>query len=217
LQSLYHIQHDSQREFGNSVYKRLFLNPVIFGFYRHLKYSQVKSVTPQVRDQFITSHYYKNCAIEVSGVFKLEVTGEDTGMLHVINMTLQDAQSQESEFLKKIFCINGKEFAWYQPGNPYTSLRIPPGYSSSLIDVKFKEGTSVDHPEELFYPQQLKSSIDHIDALFAPSTKPGYEKLKLWFRITLKPGTDALNFIAALQQLATIEIVEPAPLPAPLP
>ncbi len=41
--------------------------------------------------------------------------------------------------------------------------------------------------------------------------------LNLWFKITLKPGTDIDDFIEKLKRLDSVEIVEPAPLPAPPP
>src|SRR3989344_449717 len=41
-------------------YKRLFLNPVIFGFYAHLGgFANVKNVSPATRDAFITSGLYR--------------------------------------------------------------------------------------------------------------------------------------------------------------
>src|SRR3989344_8482586 len=43
-------------------YKRLFLNPEIFKFYSHLGgFSNVKLVTPEVRDAFPTSGFFRNC------------------------------------------------------------------------------------------------------------------------------------------------------------
>src|SRR3989344_14538 len=43
-------------------FKRLFLNPAIFNFYGHLGgFFNVKLVTPEVRDAYITSSYFRDC------------------------------------------------------------------------------------------------------------------------------------------------------------
>lgn len=75
-------------------------------------------------------------------------------------------------------------------------------------------------PEALL-PPNLRNSVDGITRLF---TLPGEELdrigasgLNLWFQITLKPGTDAAAFIEDLKRLESVEIVQPAPLPAPPP
>ena len=38
---------------------------------------------------------------------------------------------------------------------------VPPGYSSELIDVKFREGTDVEPPEETLPPGLAKCSREH--------------------------------------------------------
>jgi subtilisin family serine protease len=107
---------------------------------------------------------------------------------------------------------------------------IPPGYSSEIIDVKFREGIKVSLRGEPL-PQDLRNSMTSINRLFsAPEEQldkireTGVSRsakqlpdLNQWFRITLKPGTDADKFIEALRQLKSVEIAEPAPLPAPPP
>lgn len=107
---------------------------------------------------------------------------------------------------------------------------IPPGYSSEIIDVKFRDGVKVSVRGEPL-PQALRNATAGINRLFsAPAERlvqireTGVTRsarqlpdLNQWFRITLKPGTDADQFIAALKQVNSVEIAEPAPLPAPPP
>ena len=108
-------------------YKRLFLNPAIFSFYGHLGgFANVRSVSPAVRDAFKTSGLFKNCEVNDGKVYAIEVTGGDTGMLHLVDSSVA---SSDPEFSKKVFCINNTEFAWYpQSSVNYTSLSQIPSY-----------------------------------------------------------------------------------------
>jgi hypothetical protein len=103
-------------------YKRLFLNPTIFNMYGHLNggWSAVKIVSSATRDAFITSTHYRYA--DEDKVYHMEVTGEDTGTIHWLNMTGENflAQSGKSE---AIFTINKSEFDWYSKGNELTSLK----------------------------------------------------------------------------------------------
>ncbi len=111
-------------------YKRLFLNPVIFGFYGHLGgFSSVKNIISTARDTLATSGLFRNCEDDDGRVYGLEVTGEDMGLLHWINITGDQAVAQDSEFFKKVFCINNREFNWYPKGSDYTSVSQVPNYS----------------------------------------------------------------------------------------
>ncbi|PJE50695.1 MAG: hypothetical protein COV29_03095 [Candidatus Yanofskybacteria bacterium CG10_big_fil_rev_8_21_14_0_10_36_16] len=116
-------------------YKRLFLNPVIFGFYGHLGgFSSVKSVSSATRDAFLTSGLFRNCESGAEEVYGVETTGEDTGKLHHVNVTGAQAVSQDANFFKKVFCINNNEFNWYTNngtsfGTPYSSVNDVPDYS----------------------------------------------------------------------------------------
>ncbi len=115
-------------------YKRLFLNPVIFSFYGHLGFGDVKKVPTRTRDDFIVSGLFRNCETGDEKVYGIETTGEDTGMLHWVNMTGNQAASEDPDFFKKIFCINNNEFNWYTSngtvfGSDYTSLNQVPIYS----------------------------------------------------------------------------------------
>ncbi|MEK7525641.1 MAG: cellulase family glycosylhydrolase [Patescibacteria group bacterium] len=110
-------------------FKRLFLNPVIFSFYGHLGgFQNVKTVSASTRDAFKTSLYFKNCETNDPKVYAVQVTGEDTGVLHWLNITQEQATQQDPFFNQKIFCINNNEYAWYPKGSEYTSLGQVPAY-----------------------------------------------------------------------------------------
>ncbi len=114
-------------EFG---FKRLFLNPIIFNFYGHLGgYSKVKKIIPQTRDVFITSGLFRNCETNDPKVYAVEITGEDTGALHHVNMSGTQAVSEDPDFFKRIFCINNNEFNWYIKSTPYNTLSALPIYT----------------------------------------------------------------------------------------
>ncbi len=101
-------------EFG---YKRLFLNPTIFEMYGHLGgWADVKTVSPDVRDAFETSPYYRADGDEK--VYRLEVSGEDTGTLHWVNVSQAEFLANAS--VNSIFTINGLESAWYSKGADFT-------------------------------------------------------------------------------------------------
>lgn len=101
-------------------YKRLFLNPVIFEMYGHLgSWDDVKTVTPETRDAFVTSTHYRY--VDEDKVYHLEVTGEDTGTLQWLNMTGEDFLEQGGES-NAIFTINKSELDWYPKGEDLTAL-----------------------------------------------------------------------------------------------
>lgn len=81
---------------------------------------------------------------------------------------------------------------------------VPPGYSSELIDIKFREGTDVSLPEELL-PLDLRDSVSRINRVSTLSDEElermGADRFKLWFRITLQPETDVASFIESLESL----------------
>ena len=56
---------------------------------------------------------FRNCEIGDARVYGVDVTGEDTGTLHWINMDGDKAVQEDPNFFKKIFCINNNEFNWY--------------------------------------------------------------------------------------------------------
>ena len=111
-------------------YKRLFLNPVIFGFYGHLGgFVKVKTTTSVTRDTMVTSGLFRNCETEDPKVYGVETTGEDTGILHWVNTSGDQAVADDADFFKKVFCINTNEFSWYNQGSEYTSVNQVPSYS----------------------------------------------------------------------------------------
>ncbi|MBI2626713.1 MAG: hypothetical protein HYW77_00505 [Parcubacteria group bacterium] len=110
-------------------FKRLFLNPAIFGFYGHLGgFANVKSISATTRDAFPTSGLFRNCETNDPKVYGVETTGEDTGMLHWVNTTGAQAVTDDADFFKKVFCINNNEFSWYSKGSDYTSVSQVPSY-----------------------------------------------------------------------------------------
>lgn len=111
-------------------YKRLFLNPEIFKFYGHLGgFAKVNLVTPEIRDAFPTSGYFRDCESNDRKVYGVEVKGEDTGELRWIDVSGNDAVKNDPNFFKKVFCINNKEFDWYPKGKPFTTVTEVPFYS----------------------------------------------------------------------------------------
>ncbi|OHB17383.1 MAG: hypothetical protein A2749_02020 [Parcubacteria group bacterium RIFCSPHIGHO2_01_FULL_45_26] len=111
-------------------YKRLFLNPAIFNFYGHLGgFSKVKKTTSTVRDTLVTSGLFRNCETNDKKVYGVETTGEDTGILHWVNTSGDQAVKDDPNFFKKVFCINSKEFGWYKQGAAYTSVNQIPDYA----------------------------------------------------------------------------------------
>src|SRR3989344_3598345 len=109
-------------------YKRLFLNPVIFNFYGHIGWDKVKSVAASTRDAFGTSGLFRKDGDEK--VYGVEVTGEDTGTLHWVNMSGAAAVAEDANFFKKVFVINDNEFNWYSKSAvDYTALSQIPVYT----------------------------------------------------------------------------------------
>jgi len=101
-------------------YKRLFLNPVIFNMYGHLgTWKDVKTVSPATRDAFVTSSLYRYAGSPK--VYKLEITGEDTGILHWLNITAAEFFSQGGKG-EAIFTINKSELDWHPKGVDVFSL-----------------------------------------------------------------------------------------------
>lgn len=113
-------------------YKRLFLNPEIFKFYGHLGgFANVKLVTPEIRDSFPTSGFFRNCEDNDKKVYGVSVEGEDQGRLHWIDKSGEQAVQEDADFFKKVFCINRKEFSWYPRGNEFKALKEVPQYNRS--------------------------------------------------------------------------------------
>ena len=111
-------------------YKRLFLNPVIFGFYGHLGgFAAVKTISATTRDAFPTSGLFRNCETNDQKVYGFVSTGEDTGYLKWVNTSGSQAVADDANFFNKVFCINNNEYAWYSKSSDYfTSVTQVPSY-----------------------------------------------------------------------------------------
>src|SRR3989338_6214883 len=157
-------------------YKRLFLNPEIFKFYSHLGgFANIKLVTPEIRDSFPTSGFFRNCEDNDQKVFGTSVEGEDTGRLHWINKSGDQAVQEDPDFFKKVFCINRKEFNWYPRGNEFKELREVPQYNRS---VEVENPVICHHPSNdpktfqtiRIAPESLDTHFQHGDTKGACST-----------------------------------------------
>lgn len=106
-------------------FKRLILNPKICLQYGHLGqrgcFSAVKMVSPAVRDAFRTSWYAANGETKDGKVYWLEETGEDTAVLHHLNLSGDQFISQGGIF-KSVFLINSLEQKSYPAGAAVTNL-----------------------------------------------------------------------------------------------
>ena len=110
-------------------YKRLFLNPEIFKFYGHLGgFFNVKLVTKDVVNAFPTSGLFRDCESNDPKVYGVDIGGEDTGQLHWVNTTGDQAVKDDPNFFKKVFCINNSEFNWYPKGSTLNTVKDVPDY-----------------------------------------------------------------------------------------
>ena len=124
-------------------YKRLFLNPVIFGFYGHLGgFYNVKNVTPEIRDFYITSGLFRNCEANDSKVYGVEVIGEDAGNLHWVSTSGEQAVKDDPDFFQKVFCINNNEFNWYPKGKLFSSAKEIPLYYRGILPTPTPPGST---------------------------------------------------------------------------
>jgi len=129
---------------NNQGYKRLFLNPEIFGFYQHLGgFFNVKLVSTEVRDAFITSGLFRNCEDNDSKIYGVDIEGEDSGKLHWVNVSAGSATSEDPAFFDKVFCVNKKEFSWYPKGAEFKKVNDVPKYE------RMKEKATVTTKEKI--------------------------------------------------------------------
>ena len=80
----------------------------------------------------------------------------------------------------------------------------PPGLSNAVASIS-----------KLFSLPTQK--LDELRARGKSRSGKALPDLNLWVAITLQPGTDAAAFLEELKRLPSVEIAEPAPLPAPPP
>jgi hypothetical protein len=129
-----------------------------------------------------------------------------------IPTTMQQAQSVDKMTTNQTQSLGNK---MSQQGA--ASEGVPPGYSSELIEVKFREGTDVD-PPEVALPPDLRDAVASILRGFSLSAEQlrrrGADRLQLWFRINLKPGVDPVDFMERLKQLTSVESAQFVPKPA---
>lgn len=111
-------------------FKRLFLNPAIFNMYGHLGgFSHVRQVTAAVRDSFVTSGLFRNCETNDRRVWGTEITGEDNGILHHVQISGEQAAAEDVHFFDKVFCINSREDNFYPKSvTPYYRIADIPQY-----------------------------------------------------------------------------------------
>lgn len=122
-------------------YKRLFLSPVIFGFYGHLRFDGVRRFVDTVVASMPISGLFRNCETGDQKVYALEVVSEDDATLRWVNISGETAVAEDPEFFKRIFCINSREFAWYRKGSAYTSLAQVPVYQREPRPTGINETT----------------------------------------------------------------------------
>ena len=169
-------------------YKRLFLNPAIFGFYGHLGgFSKVKSATSTTRDVFVTSGLFRNCETNDKKVYGVETTGEDTGVLHWVNTTGEQAVADDPNFFKKVFCINTNEFNWYKKGTDYTTVNQIPDYSrknvSSVAPVSSAKKYKVVNTDQLNVRVLANTSSAILGKLPAGNIIESLSQSGLWHKI----------------------------------
>lgn len=91
--------------------------------------------------------------------------------------------------------------------------------SPNSIEVKFRAGTDLSSFSVLL-PTDLYDSVKSIERLFTLSEEAVNEinsDLNRWFRITLKQGTNSVEFIEALRGLEYVESAEFIASPPPPP
>lgn len=187
-------------------YKRLFLNPEIFNFYGHLGgFFNVKLVTQEVRDSFVTSGLFRDCESNDEKVYGVDIDGEDTGQLRWINTTGEQAVSDDPDFFKKVFCINQKEFQWYPRGTNLNTVKDVPRYD------RMKEIEKVATKEKLEAKAELKDVGQVVICHYPPGNVTAYQ--------TLTVGASALK--AHLDHGDTVGtcpvVVSPTPTLTPTP
>lgn len=165
---------------NDSGYKRLFLNPAIFKFYSHLGgFVNVKLVPTEVRDAFITSGLFRNCEFNDPKVYGVDIDGEDTGKLHWVNVSAENATFEDEEFFKKVFCINNSEFGWYPKGSEFKAVKDVPKYE------RMKEKEKLSTQEKIAEKAEIKNIGQIIICHYPPGNPAAYE--------TITVGTPALK------------------------
>jgi len=153
-------------------YKRLFLNPAIFKFYSHLGgFFNVKLVPTEVRDAFITSGLFRNCESNDPKVYGVDIEGEDTAILHWVNVTAENATAEDEEFFKKVFCINNNEHSWYPKGSEFNKVKDVPNYE--------RKKEMLTTQEKIKEKAQIKDIGKIVICHYPPGNVSNYETLTI--------------------------------------
>ncbi len=157
---------------NDSGYKRLFLNPTIFNFYGHLGgFFNVKLVPTEVRDAFITSGLFRNCETNDPKVYGVDIDGEDTGKLHWVNVSSDNASIEDQDFFKKVFCINNNEFNWYPKGSEFKAIKDVPAYG------RMKEKETISTTEKIADNAATKNVGKVTICHYPPGNSTAYETI----------------------------------------
>jgi hypothetical protein len=188
-------------------YKRLFLNPEIFKFYGHLGgFLNVKLVTPEVRDSFITSSLLRNCESSNEKVYGVDASDEDNGTLHWVNSSGSQAVADDPDFFKKVFCINNREFNWYPRGNELRTVKDVPKYerTNKMITATTQEKLASVSDDEL-------KGIGQVTICHYPSGNRANHQ-------TITVGTPAVKaHFKHGDTMGACDSVTPTPTPTPTP
>ncbi len=131
-------------------FKRLLVNEKIFNKYKHLSFDKIKSIQPITKEKFITSGLFRNCEINSSKVWALEVISDDNATLHHVDLKGYKVLEQDPEFFNKVFCINSLEEELYTKSTPYTSLNQIQDYMRSTITLPPMSHKSLSIPMGIF-------------------------------------------------------------------
>jgi len=138
-------------------YKRLILSPTIAQFYPFLGtwptqfLANTHQVSPATRDAFgysgLFQVYNDNGTLADPKVWAYEFTGEDTGVIHWVNMTGDQAVAQDPQFFRKVFHINAPEFNWFTKSSVnYTSVSQIMTYSRTPGSTPTPTSTPTNGP-----------------------------------------------------------------------
>jgi hypothetical protein len=108
--------------FNDYSYSRLIINPIVFAMYGHLNFYNVMSVSRAEMNSHPRTDIVRHCEAGDPRVFALETVGSDTMIAHWINLTPAQVLAVDSNFYRKVFCMNELEANYYQIGTPYSTV-----------------------------------------------------------------------------------------------
>jgi len=196
---------------NDSGYKRLFLNPTIFNFYGHLGgFFNVKLVSTEVRDAFATSGLFRNCEVNDPKVYGVDIDGEDTGKLHWVNVSSENASSEDPEFFKKVFCINNSEFKWYAKGSEFKAVKDVPKYE------RMKEKATISTQEKIAEKAEIKNIGQSTICHYPPGNATAYQTITV-SASALKAHLDHGDVVGVCPSVSPSSSITPAPTSTPTP